>query len=85
VGRVHGVDRRCRRTGRSRERAVASEGLFPADMPMIARTNQIYDDYLAELLESKSEDPHPGVGRSSPAALDQHVERRSEAVADLRI
>jgi uncharacterized protein DUF2000 len=39
-----------------REKAVASEGILVVDMPNIAQTNRVYDDYLAELAETKPED-----------------------------
>lgn len=39
-----------------RERAVSSDGVFVADMPSIAQTNRVYDEYLAELAETKPED-----------------------------
>lgn len=38
-----------------REKAVA-DGMAVADMPRSAQTNRIYDDYLAELAETKPED-----------------------------
>lgn len=39
-----------------RVKAVASEGVFVADMPSIAQTNRVYDDYLAQLAETKPAD-----------------------------
>jgi hypothetical protein len=39
-----------------REKAVASEGVLVADMPTSAQTNRVYDEYLAELAETKPAD-----------------------------
>jgi hypothetical protein len=39
-----------------REKAVASEGVLVVDMPNIAQTNRVYDEYLAEPAETKPED-----------------------------
>jgi hypothetical protein len=38
-----------------REKAAA-DGAVVVDMPRIAQTNRVYDDYLAELAETKPED-----------------------------
>jgi hypothetical protein len=39
-----------------RAKAVASEGVYVADMPLQAQRTRIYDDYLAQLAECASED-----------------------------
>jgi hypothetical protein len=39
-----------------RARAAAAEGVLVADMPASAQTNRVYDDYLAELADTKPED-----------------------------
>ncbi|MBP2325246.1 hypothetical protein JOF56_005631 [Kibdelosporangium banguiense] len=39
-----------------REKAVTSAGVLLADMPMSAQTNRVYDEYLAELAETKPAD-----------------------------
>jgi hypothetical protein len=39
-----------------REKAVASEGVLVTDMPMLAQTTRVYDEYLAALAETKPTD-----------------------------
>jgi hypothetical protein len=39
-----------------RSRALASEGVFVADMPDHAQRNRVYDDYLAQLALTAAED-----------------------------
>jgi uncharacterized protein DUF2000 len=39
-----------------REKAVAADGLLVVDMPAIAQAHRVYDDYLAELAETKPDD-----------------------------
>jgi hypothetical protein len=39
-----------------REKAAASEGVLVVDMPTSAQTNRVYDEYLAELAETKPAD-----------------------------
>ena len=39
-----------------RARATASDGVLVADMPASAQTNRVYDDYLAELADTKPDD-----------------------------
>jgi len=39
-----------------RARAVAADGFYVADMPEIAQTVRVYDDYVAQLAETKPED-----------------------------
>lgn len=39
-----------------REKAVASEGVHVVDMPAIAQTTRVYDEFLAELAETKPDD-----------------------------
>lgn len=39
-----------------RARAAASDGVLVVDMPASAQTNRVYDDYLAELAQTKPED-----------------------------
>ncbi|MET0134201.1 MAG: DUF2000 domain-containing protein [Kibdelosporangium sp.] len=39
-----------------REKAAASEGVLVVDMPASAQTNRVYDEYLAELAETKPAD-----------------------------
>jgi len=39
-----------------RARAVGSDGVLVADMPVAAQTNRVYDDYLAELAGTKPDD-----------------------------
>jgi len=39
-----------------RAKAAASDGVLVVDMPRSAQTNRVYDDYLAELAETKPED-----------------------------
>jgi Protein of unknown function (DUF2000) len=39
-----------------REKAVAGEGVLVADMPAIAQTTRVYDEYMAQLAETKPDD-----------------------------
>src|ERR1700761_3489681 len=39
-----------------RAAATASDGVLVADMPASAQTNRVYDDYLAELADTKPDD-----------------------------
>jgi Protein of unknown function (DUF2000) len=39
-----------------RARATAADGVLVADMPASAQTNRVYDDYLAELADTKPDD-----------------------------
>jgi Protein of unknown function (DUF2000) len=39
-----------------RAKAAASDGVLVVDMPRSAQTNRVYDDYLAELAETRPED-----------------------------
>ena len=39
-----------------REKAVASEGVHVVDMPLIAQTTRVYDEFLAQLAETKPAD-----------------------------
>jgi len=39
-----------------RAKAVASADVFVADMPGIAQTTRVYDEFLAELAETKPDD-----------------------------
>lgn len=39
-----------------RAKAVSSEGVLVTDMPMIAQTNRVYAEYMAELAETKPAD-----------------------------
>ncbi len=39
-----------------REKAVASEGVHVVDMPSIAQTTRVYDEFLAQLAETKPAD-----------------------------
>lgn len=39
-----------------RAKAVASEGMFVADMPAFAQITRVYDEYVTELAETKPDD-----------------------------
>lgn len=39
-----------------RGKAAASEGVLVVDMPAVAQAHRVYDDYLAELADTKAED-----------------------------
>jgi hypothetical protein len=39
-----------------REKAVASEGVLVAEMPALAQATRVYDEYMAELAETKPAD-----------------------------